>query len=409
MANAITNATVCRAVGGLVQKQNWEAFVRVGGDYRALQNSTSIFQRIINWLAQCFDEDYDSRTLDEVSYKKTALGRDLKSVAVAILSAPLAADRTVHIEFEIDRQAFEIVSYPGDPGKLFVRHQWNEVELEGVNLSALKVILLKQYIRLQRQSEDRGEQSDLTNFNLKGLDLRDMDLTNCSLPDLSGCLLTGIEFDMTTNFNSHKRFGCEIDKVTVDRLQQHEILSAKLVVPEFSNETSEGYGKGDQVLVSEIQKISTYNYGQIFSSDNPDLATEKRILIRHSKQIVIKCFEEMRKNGLRINLTYVDLSDLNLKRMDLSSVNLYGAKLNYTNLEGANLICSDLRHAKMWFTDIRGAEIHAAQLDRAEMNVIVRREELWKLVVRHNGKYDQNHLPTERLNECDLLVHCTDI
>ncbi len=71
--NTTTPKTVCRAITDFVATQNWEAFVEIGGDYRAQQNSTSSIQKFINWLAQCFDRDYVTRTLSEVNYKKDLL------------------------------------------------------------------------------------------------------------------------------------------------------------------------------------------------------------------------------------------------------------------------------------------------------------------------------------------------
>ena len=74
MPHNITPKTVCRAISGLVKLKTYESFVRIGGDYRSAQNSTSYIQKFINWLAQCIDENYAVRTLSEVNYKKKALG-----------------------------------------------------------------------------------------------------------------------------------------------------------------------------------------------------------------------------------------------------------------------------------------------------------------------------------------------
>ena len=320
MANTITPNTVCRAVSGLIREKTVDAFVRIGGDYRSEQKSC--VQKLMNWLAQCFDKNYATRTLSEVNYKKKALGSDFQGFATQVLKAKLADDYTVCIPFEIDNQQLEIVSYPANPKKLYVRHQWTDTELEGVHLATLKSILLKEYIDLQKKSEYETGLINLTEFELLGLDLREMDFTGCSLPDLVRCRLSGIKFDRSTNFNSGRRKMCEIDDVTLDRLHQHKLSSRELVVQEFSDGVREGGTCTDHFTYPDDQKPSTYNYGQIFNSDNLDLATIKRFHLQYDRKGIVKCFKEMRQNGIPINLAHVDLSGLDLSKMDLSGVNL---------------------------------------------------------------------------------------
>lgn len=408
MPSTITPKTVCRAITGFVAKQNWEAFVEIGGDYRAQQNSTSSIQKFINWLAQCFDRDYATRTLSEVNYKKHALGRDFSSVAQAILMAKPAADGTVHIRFELDDEPLEIVSYPANPAKLFVRHCWADKELQDIDLPTLKTILLKEYIRLQKQCELGPAQIDLTAFNLTGLDLREMDFRNCSLPSLSRCRLTGIHFDMTTNFNSWKRYGCEMDWRTVDRLQQHEILCAKLVVQKFPDEESETFKNGDRISVPEFQKISTYNLEQVFSSDNPDLATQKRLLLRYELKEVKKCFIEMGQKGIAINLADVDLSDINLSGMDLTGANLYGAILTNTDLRNANLNHSDLRHARLCNTDMRNATFRCSKIYKTQFDIVIHGTHFSEVAQFICGPHDKQKISTGWLDCRHMVVHCHD-
>ncbi len=211
MSNDITPRTVCRAFSGLVKGKTYESFVRIGGDYRSAQNSTSYIQQFVNWLAQCIDKNFAGRTLLEVNYKKKALSESFLSVAKEILKAKFDDNNTVNINFKIGNEPLEIVSYPDDSGRLYVRHLWHDQELIGINLSTLKKLLLTEYIRLNRLDEGGTQQINLVEFDLTGLDLRDMDFRNCSLPDLVDCRLNDIDFDLATTFKKRQR--CDISGV----------------------------------------------------------------------------------------------------------------------------------------------------------------------------------------------------
>ena len=92
-------------------------------------------------------------------------------------------------------------------------------------------------------------------------------------------------------------------------------------------------------------------------------------------------------NGIRANLSGVDLEYANLDGADLGGANLSGADLGGANLGGANLWYADLRGAdlryaslgcadlgyadlggaNLWYADLRGADLRGADLGHANL------------------------------------------
>ena len=92
-------------------------------------------------------------------------------------------------------------------------------------------------------------------------------------------------------------------------------------------------------------------------------------------------------NGIRANLSGVDLEYANLDGADLGGANLSGADLGGANLGGANLWYADLRGAdlryaslgcadlgyadlggaNLWYADLRGADLRGADLRGADL------------------------------------------
>jgi len=406
MANSITSKTICRAITGMARIKTYDAFVLIGGDYRSEQNSNSKIQRFINWLAQCIDKNYVTRTQSEVNYKKQALGDGFISVAEQILKAKFTDDTNVNIKLEIDNETLEIVSYPGDPDKLFVRQFWDDRELVGINLTMLKSIMLKEYLRYKRNTEVSTEQIVLTGFCLNNLDLRSMDFKNCSLPDLFGCRLNGIDFDMTTIFM--RREMCQIDDRTFDRLQDHNVLSMDLVVPELLQTRRLDVGEIDPKAIREVRKIRSYDIDEIFSSDNPDLATKKRHHLQYDKDCVVACFRRLNLEGIPINLAYVDLRELDLSNLDLAHANLFGANLTNANLRRANLIRADLERTILWETDLRDADLAQAKMDHAKINIFIRRSQRAEVFQNICAQYDKGNISCARVNNRDVVVYYID-
>jgi uncharacterized protein YjbI with pentapeptide repeats len=298
----------------------------------------------------------------EVDYKKEALQDSFMNMAEEILKAKLAVDGTVHIDFNFDNQPFEIFSLAKNPGQLIVRHRYKETELEGADLQKLKVVLLKQYMRLKRDAEGEAGQIDLTAFDLTGFDLSEMDFRNCALPDLVRCNLSGMSFDSTTTFN--KRLMCVIDDETFDRLQDHALIQKKLLLQKSP------IGYIEKIVLEcpdEPQSIGRYTLGQVFGSDNPDLGSIKRFLLQDRLELVKKTFEQMRQEGIPIYLAHVDLRGLRLAKLDLQKVNMYGADLTDTDLDNAQLMSADLRCATFVRTSMRNADLWCAKMHRAKI------------------------------------------
>ena len=394
MANVITEKTVCRALlFSLAKERTCESFAQAGADYRSLQNSSSHVQQLINWLAQLLDKNYATRTWAEIQYKKQALHDGFMGMAEQVLMAKVAIDGTVHINFEIGSEPIEIHSFPANPGKLFVRHLSRDVELEKGELKQVKEILLKHYLQMKRDAqEDSGDYSqiDLTAFDLSGCDLRSLNLRNCALPDLVRCNLNHIQFDTDTTFK--KRQMCKFDNVTFDRLQAHRAAQSGYAPQEFPIEVT-------PVLTTEIrddtpmeqvrtedppismavggdtvESTKKYTYEQLFSSDNPDLATIKRQVMLYRMPEIPGCFELMRSKGLSINLAHVDLSGLNLEGMNLEKVNLHGADLTGSSLEKSNLHLADLRSATLDRIRLSSAELALVIQKRAKIKSVLIRD-----------------------------------
>jgi len=405
MSHNITPKTVCRALSGFVHEKTVESFVRIGGDYRSAQNSTSSIQRFLNWLAQCIDKNYAVRTLSEVDCKKKALGESFMSVANEILKAKIVDNDTVNIKFMIGNEPLEIVSYPDNPERLYVRHLWNDAELSGISLPMLKTIMLTEYLRLHRLYQGVAKQINLTDFDLTGLDLRDMDFKNCSLPDLVGCRLNDIDFDMATTFK--KREMCEIDEGTFDCLQAHNASPKSLVVREFSKDSCAIYGD-DSTFSTGFRRLRSYDIEQIFGSDNPDLATIKRHHLQFNKDLVISNFEKMRRNGVSINLSHVDLRELDLSEMNLTFVNLSGANLTNANLKNADLGWANLGNAILWNSDFRDVKLSHTEMGHAKIRILIRTKYYSEVVQNICHQYDASKISRDLLGARDALVCCFD-
>ena len=83
-------------------------------------------------------------------------------------------------------------------------------------------------------------------------------------------------------------------------------------------------------------------------------------------------------NGIRADLSGVDLEYANLDGADLRGANLSGADLGGANLGGANLWYADLRGADLRGADLRGADLgHANLYDANFSGADLRGANLW--------------------------------
>lgn len=388
MSNTISNKTVCRGLTGIALQKTCASFAKIGADYRAAQ--TTPIQKFINWLAQLLDSNYAVRTLSEVSYKEQALRRDFMAMAEEILKAKVAEDGSVSIRFKIDDEDMEIVSNPVSPhtpGKLYVRHLWNDQELSVIDLQGLKLILLKEYMRLTRPTLDAGTQMDLSRFDLTGMDLTEMNFENCLMPDLVECRLLNIQFDITTT-TFGKRTMCRIDDNTVDRLQGYGYQNNDGVVPENLSIDLTQIPENPQVMNPSISRMSM---STVFSSKNPDFALKKAGLLRYKKAEANNCFQQMREDNMEINLTELDLRNFDLRGMNLRGANFSGTKLEYTDFAHSNLSYCSFQNAVLFHTYLYGADfaytnmLHAAK----ELVIVVRSVDFSKALGYLNHGYSR--------------------
>lgn len=398
MANTITNQTVCRALSGLAFKKTSESFAQVGADYRSAQ--TTPVQKFINWFAQLIDKGYARRTLVEQNYKEEILSANFLYVAKAILEAKTAADLTVNVPLKIDGERIEIISDPKNPSTLLIRHCWNDVELKGVDLRSLKVILLKQYLIMVRETEGESIKIDLSSFQLNELDLSSFNLKNCTLPDLQYCTLTDIGFNENTVFKQRRI--CKFDRTTFNRLQVYEYNKKHIVQEFWTMESAEITSRYNFT----IPNLSSYTLEEIFSSDNPDLATEKREQLQYNKAAVSACFRQMRTKGLAINLANVNLSDLDLSNMNLEKINLRGADLYLTNLKNTNLNFADFQGASLTGTILFNATyVKTNILDARNVALQIRAaERIRAMKFLCGGDSQRSHIKIMSRNDGRMLI-----
>ena len=90
----------------------------------------------------------------------------------------------------------------------------------------------------------------------------------------------------------------------------------------------------------------------------------KEVLELHKKWLNCK------KEGIRADLSNVDLSNTDLSNTDLSNADLRGADLSNANLRGADLSNSDLRGANLSNADLNYTNLTKANLNYANLNDI---------------------------------------
>ncbi len=76
------------------------------------------------------------------------------------------------------------------------------------------------------------------------------------------------------------------------------------------------------------------------------------------------------KGGVRLNLSYTDLTNANLYEVNLEGGDLSYADLSYTNLTNANLSYTELYEANLYETNLKGANLSYADLNNAKLNNI---------------------------------------
>lgn len=129
----------------------------------------------------------------------------------------------------------------------------------------------------------------------------------------------------------------------------------------------------------EISNENRADILEILSSD--DTIAKGQLIAAASNQGQIpflnQLFQELRKKGIRLNLSHVDLSNLALPGIDLSHAELTGANLQgcnlrharfrHADLSGASLIKTDLYGARLTHTTLKRANLEYADLDSADL------------------------------------------
>ena len=117
-------------------------------------------------------------------------------------------------------------------------------------------------------------------------------------------------------------------------------------------------------------------------------------------------------NGIRANLSGVDLEYANLDGADLYDADLYGA-----DLYGANLGCADLRDADLRSADLKGAYLKGANLSGADLrSADLRSANLWDADLRcanlsgaNLGCADLRDADLRDVNLRDVNLGCVDL
>ena len=96
----------------------------------------------------------------------------------------------------------------------------------------------------------------------------------------------------------------------------------------------------------------------------------RKIIENHQHWLNEDCenWEGMRANLSYIDLSKVDLSDTNLRFADLHYANLYQADLRGANLKFADLHYANLCNADLRGANLRGANLHCANLSYADLH-----------------------------------------
>ena len=117
-------------------------------------------------------------------------------------------------------------------------------------------------------------------------------------------------------------------------------------------------------------------------------------------------------NGIRADLSGVDLSDANLRGADLRYANLSGAYIEGANLYGAILYGVNLGCANLRYTDLRGADLKSAYLRNVNLGCAdlsgadLRNANLWNADLRYTNLSGANlgcaNLSGANLKSADL-------
>ena len=117
-------------------------------------------------------------------------------------------------------------------------------------------------------------------------------------------------------------------------------------------------------------------------------------------------------NGIRADLSGVDLSDANLRGADLRYANLSGAYIEGANLYGAILYGVNLGCANLRYTDLRGANLKSAYLRNVNLGCAdlsgadLRNANLWNADLRYTNLSGANlgcvNLSGANLKSADL-------
>ena len=73
--------------------------------------------------------------------------------------------------------------------------------------------------------------------------------------------------------------------------------------------------------------------------------------------------------GLKIDLSYSDLSGSNLSGSNLSGSNLSGSNLRYSNLSGSDLSVSNLSGSNLSYSDLSGSNLSGSDLSGSDLPI----------------------------------------